>query len=286
MLSARTTFKIGGKARGWYEPKNTAELSLFLKSLSSFVPVCPIGSGSNLLVQDGTVNRIFISLSRPDFCRMRVLEDRVEAGAGLKLTVLVRLLTELGLTGHEFLAGIPGTLGGALFMNAGAKINPQDSQSYREMKDIVESIAVLDRKGHMSVLSRRAAKFAYRRSALGNRIAVSCVLRLKKDSPNLVRLRVRRILDARRKVQDLAYPSAGSFFKNPGKGKTAGQLIDACGLKGMIVGGACVSAKHANFIVNKGGASCADVIKLMEIIRKCVYNRFKIRLQPEVKIVA
>ncbi|MFA5038478.1 MAG: UDP-N-acetylmuramate dehydrogenase [Candidatus Omnitrophota bacterium] len=285
VLAAHTTLKIGGKAAGWYEPKDRAELSFFLKSISRDIPVFPVGCGSNLLVKDGPVKKLFVRLGRPDFCRLDVQGKRVEAGGGLKLSVLVRLLTELGFTGHEFLAGIPGTLGGAVAMNAGARTDSRDAGTYREMKDILESLTVVNRRGEILRIPRKAARLTYRGSCLGAYIVLGATLKLKKGKRDIIRSRIRQILDNRRRFQDLSFPSAGSFFKNPGEGKTAGQLIDACGLKGLGVGGAFVSVKHANFIVNKGGASCRDVIKLMEIIRKTVYNRYKIMLDPEVKIV-
>lgn len=285
-LASRTTLRIGGRAGAWFEPSDAEDLSKFLKGLPSKQKIFPIGCGSNLLVKDGIVDKVFIHLSGPDFCRICFEGDQVKAGAGIKLPVLVRRLTEKGLSGHEFLAGIPGTLGGALAMNAGARSSWSGKGIYREMKDIVGSVEAMDSKGRPRSISAKAARFSYRSSGLGDLVVLGATLKLKKGRPGAVEHSIKSILEHRKKAQDLGFPSAGSFFRNPDKGKTAGELIDLCGLKGFGVGRAFVSTKHANFIINKGGASYNDVIKLMEIIQETVYNRFKIHLQPEVKIVA
>jgi UDP-N-acetylmuramate dehydrogenase len=284
LLRRHTTFGIGGKALGWYEPSDSRELSDFLRLMPESTAVFAIGAGSNLLVKDGLVRKVFISFSQPAFCRVFVSGGRVKAGAGVSLGALVRTLTNKGLTGHEFLAGIPGTLGGAVAMNAGARTIFDDPHTYREMKDIVEDVDVMDRRGRIRTLGKERIKFSYRRSSLGSLFILGVSLKLRRGSSVHSRKMIARIRAERRVRQEWSYPSAGSFFKNP-PGVAAGRLIDGCGLKGARVGGACVSSRHANFIVNAGGATYRDVMKLMEIIRKTVYNRYKIRLQPEVKIV-
>jgi UDP-N-acetylmuramate dehydrogenase len=284
-LRRHTTFGIGGEALGWYEPADSRELSDFLKLLPKDTDVFAIGAGSNLLVGDGRVRKIFIRFSKPAFRRIDIRGVRVKAGSGVSLGALVRTLAGQGLTGHEFLSGIPGTLGGAVAMNAGARAVFDDAATYREIKDIVEDVNVVDRCGRMRTLKKNRIKFSYRHSSLGPLFILGATLRLRHGSVARIRQRIARIQRERRARQELSYPSAGSFFKNP-RGAAAGRLIDLCGLKGACVGGACVSAKHANFILNKGGATCDDVMKLMEIIRKTVYNRYKICLHPEVKIVA
>jgi UDP-N-acetylmuramate dehydrogenase len=284
-LRHHTTFGIGGEALGWYEPLDSRELSGFLKCLPKGADVFAIGAGSNLLARDGRVRKIFIRFSKPFFRRIDISGVRVRAGAGVSLGALARALVDQGLTGHEFLSGIPGTLGGAVVMNAGARTVFDDPGTYREIKDIVEDVEVMDRRGRVRILGKDRITFSYRHSSLGPLFILAASLKLRRGSVAQGRKMIARIQRERRTRQELSYPSAGSFFKNPRGGDSAGRLIDLCGLKGACVGGACVSSRHANFIVNKGGATCDDVMKLMEIIRKTVYNRYKIRLHPEVKIV-
>jgi len=285
LLRRHTTFGIGGEALGWYEPADARELSDFLRLLPKRADIFAIGAGSNLLVKDGPIRKIFICFSRPAFRRIVVSGDRVRAGAGVSLGALVRALAAKGLTGHEFLAGIPGTLGGAVAMNAGARTAFDDPHSYCEMKDIVQDVDVMDRRGRIRTLGKDRIKFSYRHSSLGPLFILGVSLKFRRGSSARSRKMAAKIRTERLGFQEWSCPSAGSFFKNP-RGIAAGRLIDLCGLKGVSVGGACVSSKHANFIVNKGGATYGDVMKLMEIVRKTVYNRYKIRLQPEVKIVS
>lgn len=282
-LKGHTSFKVGGRARYWYEPKDTGELIDFLKGLRSRFCVFPIGSGSNLLIKDGTVNRVFISLASAGFKQKISDGVFIKIGSGVRVAELISFLRKKDLGGYEFLAGIPGTLGGAVYMNAGAK---DSSGVHREIKDILYEIEVLDRCGRQRIFKRKEISFSYRHSGLADYIITSVTLKLKKKRRGCVGKNIIRILDARKKAQEYGYPSAGSFFKNPPKGPSAGQLIDRCGLKGFKVGGAQVSTKHANFIVNTGQAKSSDVLKLMEIIRKKVYNQFKIKLIPEVTIVS
>ena len=276
-LKGHTTFKIGGEARYWYEPKNRAQLADFLKKPVSSLPVFVIGAGSNLLVREGLINKIFIHLSAPDFTKIEVRKANVIAGAGVKIGRLISVLSSRNIGGYEFLAGIPGTVGGALAMNAGA---------YGDTKDIVSEIEVLDRSGRSLRLKRCDINFSYRNSSLRPYIIVSAVLKLRTEDKASVQERIKNILIKRLRVQDWQHPSAGSFFKNPDPAHPAGLLIDQCLLKGVRVGGAQVSEKHANFIINVKDAKSADVIKLMEIIKERVYNQFKIKLESEVEVVS
>ncbi|MDD5574172.1 MAG: UDP-N-acetylmuramate dehydrogenase [Candidatus Omnitrophica bacterium] len=286
LLRRRTTLGIGGEARGWFEPKDTRELTAFLASCRGRTPIVVIGAGSNLLVKAGLIEKIFVRLSKPFFRSVDMRGCRVSVGAGVPLAALVRRLAAAGLTGYEFLAGIPGTMGGAVVMNAGARTVFDKPGTYREIKDIVESVDAVGMDGRCRTFTKRQIRFSYRDSSLTSFVIVTATLRLRKGSSAAAGERIRRILKARRERQDRSYPSAGSFFKNPASsGETAGRLIDGCGLKGACVGGACVSSKHANFILNKGGATYADVKKLMDMVQKAVYHRYKIHLKPEVKIV-
>lgn len=285
LLKSRTSFGIGGYARYWYEPRDAGELVLFLKACDIGLPVFVIGCGSNLLVKEGLINKIFIHLGSFAFSGIRIRGNKVIAGAGVKIKRLISVLKLKNLAGYEFLAGIPGTIGGAVVMNAGAKNDAVD-MLYTEMKDIVREVEVLDRNGRLMKLKPTEIGFSYRASCLKSFIVLSCVLELKKGDKKLAVEKISRIMKYRRDCQDWHYPSAGSFFKNPHTGEPAGRLIDLCRLKGFRIGGAKVSDKHANFIINAGNAKSSDVIKIMEIIKQKVYNRFKIELTPEVEIVS
>lgn len=270
----------------WFEPSDENELSSFLEEADPGLPLFVIGCGSNLLVKDGLIKKVFIHLSSPAFTGIEVSGVKLRVGAGVTTAQLTKALRSRDLSGYEFLAGIPGTIGGALVMNAGAKSDPEDKAIYREMKDIVAFVDVLDRKGRFLRLTPKDAGFSYRTSKLKPYYILGAQLILRRQDKERVMRRIKDYLAWRREHQDLRFFSAGSFFKNPPKGRSAGQLIDLCGLKGFSVGGAKVSDVHANFIVNTGNARCRDVIKLMEIIRKNVYNRFHIDLQPEVEVVS
>jgi UDP-N-acetylmuramate dehydrogenase len=286
LLRDHTTFNIGGQAQVWYEPKDKGELSRFLKDADDSLPLFVIGSGSNLLATDGLIKKVFIHLNTPDFLDIKVAGTKISAGAGTKIGRLISVLNSKDLGGYEFLAGIPGTIGGALVMNAGAKNDHTDASSYREMKDIVLSVEVLDRHGRFLRLKKDEIKFSYRNSSLKPYIIVSAEFGLFQADKKTVQEKIKNNLINRIGCQDWQYPSAGSFFRNPEGAVAAGKLIDQCGLKGLVVGGAKVSDKHANFIVNIRGAKSSDVLKLMEIVKKTVYNRFKIELNPEVEIVS
>ena len=285
-LRLHTTFRIGGRAPYWFEPKNSRELIRFLRDPNISLPLFVIGAGSNLLIHDGFIKRIFIHLKSADFNKIRIRGTIVTVGAGVKIGRLISVLSSRNLGGYEFLAGIPGTIGGALAMNAGARTDLDSPASYKEMKDIVSQVEVLDRGGQRSTLKKGDLKFSYRNSSLRPYIIVSAKLKLKAADKNKVRERIKKIIRNRLKNQDWQYPSAGSFFKNPAQGDSAGRLIDACRLKGLKIGGAQVSEKHANFIINRKKAKAQDVIRLMDTVTQKVYRRFKIKLTPEVEIVS
>ncbi|MFH1691593.1 MAG: UDP-N-acetylmuramate dehydrogenase [Candidatus Omnitrophota bacterium] len=284
-LKSHTSFRIGGKARYWYEPDNKKELAGFLKTCGNSLSMFVIGCGSNLLIREGLIDKVFIHLRGADFNTIRIRGSRVYVGAGVKISQLLLALKESDLIGYEFLAGIPGTLGGAAVMNAGARCGVVDS-CYVEMKDIVRRVEVLDRQGRFHILESCDLDFSYRCSNLKPFIVVGVVLEFKKGDKKAASETIKKLMEYRRQYQDWRYPSAGSFFKNPDFRFSAGQLIDLCCLKGFRVGGAQVSDKHANFILNVGKANSSDVIKIMEKIRQRVYNRFKIKLIPEVEIVS
>jgi len=285
-LKNHTSFRIGGRAAYWYEPKSRDELIRSFKKHLPLKPFFVIGAGSNLLIREGVIKKTFIHLGASPFKKILVKGASVEAGAGVRLNRLVSFLASLNLTGFEFLAGIPGTIGGALVMNAGAKNKAGNKGALKEISDIVSWVEVLDPSGRISKLKKKDIIFSYRSSSLKPFVVLRAEFRLRRGKKGIARKKIKQLLEERRMRQDWRYASAGSFFKNPKNGPSAGQLIDACLLKGYRSAGAQVSAKHANFILNVGDAKSRDVIRLMEIIQKKVYNRFKIKLAPEVEIVA
>lgn len=275
-LAGRTTFKIGGPAKYFAHPCDIRDLKLLLKSAKGYkIPHLVIGCGSNLLVSDRGLDALVIKLDSPAFKKISFSADSVRAGSGVAIRKLIDSSLRKNLSGLEFLAGIPGTLGGALLMNAGAW--------GQETGDLVEKIKVMDYNGRIKSLSRKDIKFGYRKSSLGKFIILEAVLKLIKKDKKTISAAVKDNLELRLRSQDYTCPSAGSIFKNP-PGEAAGRLIEACGLKGARIGDACVSRKHANFILNKGNARASDILKLIRLIQAKVRDKFGIRLEPEIKI--
>lgn len=276
-LKRHTTFRIGGPAKYFVEPLDIDSLRLLVKSARVYkIPILIIGCGSNLLVSDSGVNGLVIKFSSPSFKKIFFCRGTFIAGAGCLLGQVINYSQRHCLSGMEFLTGIPGTVGGALVMNAGIP--------HKNIGDLVEDIVVMDYNGKLKALSAREIKFGYRNSNLSKYIVLSARLRLKRKNPEEIKTAIGKYLDSRKNKQELFLPSAGCVFKNHRTRGPAGKLIDMCGLKGRRIGDACVSEKHANFIVNIGHASAADVSALMGLIKKEVKNRFKITLKPEIKI--
>ncbi len=275
-LSRHTTFRIGGPADRFVQPSGEEELvRVCREAADAGIPTLVIGKGSNLLVSDKGIRALVIHTGGLD--RVRRQGTCLEAGAGISLARLASDACEEGLSGMEFAHGIPGSLGGAVYMNAGAYGG--------EMAQIVESVRIL-RGGRILEVSGGEMAFSYRYSALKKEggIVLSARLRLTEGDPAAIRERIRD-LDARRKEkQPLEYPSAGSFFKRPA-GHFAGALIEGAGLKGASVGGAQVSEKHAGFVINRGNATCGDVVALMRLVQDGVLRESGVRLEPEVLFV-
>ncbi|MFH1198634.1 MAG: UDP-N-acetylmuramate dehydrogenase [Candidatus Omnitrophota bacterium] len=274
-LKNRTTFKIGGRARFFVEPKDSEDLKLLLSAVKGAMPVLVLGAGSNILIHDKGVDAVVVRLSSDFFKSVAIKGDLVSARAGASLGSLIQATALEGLSGFEFLAGIPGTLGGALVMNAGAW--------GRCIYEIVEKATVMDYDGKVKVLEKNKINFSYRHSDLEKYIILDVDLRLVRKEKNEIVRKVNEYLLTRKKTQDASYPNAGCVFKNPDQG-SAGKLIDLCGLKGAKFGGALISRKHANFILNKKNAKCDDVLKLMDLVKREVKNRFRVNLEPEIKI--
>ncbi len=275
-LSAYTSFKIGGPARFFLQPKDICQLKAAVKALKNEnISFKILGAGSNLLIKDGGFDGAVIRLRAPYFSRIKFSGKHAQAGAGLLISQFIVKAKARGLGGAEFLSGIPGTLGGALVMNAGAW--------HEDISKIVEKITVMDYNGKVKIIATGSAGFKYRSSGLNKYIVLSVSLHMEKKALSEINSEVSYYLKKRQEMQDLKYPSAGCVFRNP-KNDFAGRLIDACGLKGKQFGRAMISNRHANFIVNKGGAQAEDVLGLIEFVRKTVKDKYEISLEPEIKI--
>lgn len=282
-LSTHTSFKIGGSADIWVEPKNYRDLSNILAyARSSKTPVFIMGNGSNILASDKGYEGIVISLADDFFKNINIKGRRVHVGAGYSLSKLVRISCENGLGGLESLVGIPGTVGGAIYMNAGGSTNPV----FKNIGDLVRSLKVMDFKGRMKTLPSKELKFGYRSSNLTSYVILEAALKLDSSDKCTLTSRCSQFLRMKSEKQTLDMPSAGCVFKNPsGSQFTCGQMIDMLGLKGKRIGGAEVSGKHANFIVNKGGATCGDVLGMIKLIKGKVKSNYGIDLELEIKVI-
>jgi len=278
-MSAHTTFRIGGPADLLCEPETIEQLVLTVKfAREKGLPLQIIGKGSNLLVRDGGIRGLVIETTLLN--RITELDDNVvEAECGAALNSLSLFAMERSLEGLEFAYGIPGTVGGAVYMNAGAYGG--------EMKDCVTETDYLTGQGDIRTLKGEEHLFGYRRSFFTDNpgcVILRTRVRLAKGDKELIHERMQELKKRRVESQPLQYPSAGSFFKRP-PGYYAGKLISDCGLKGLRFGDAQVSEKHAGFIINLGNANCSDVISLMEKVRETVKERFGVELEPEVRII-
>lgn len=278
-LAPFTTFRIGGPAALLIEPADGNELIAALGAVRhAEVPYFVMGRGSNLLVPDEGVPAVVIRTCAMNTIRMQGTTMYAEAGA--TLSEMTRAAQKAGLSGLEFAHGIPGTLGGAVFMNAGAYGG--------EMAQVVSSVEWYDiERGEKVGASADALDFGYRHSSLQahpERILLSAQIQLQPDDPEEIDARMKDYMARRRDKQPLEYPSAGSTFKRPA-GAFAGQLIEQSGLKGYRIGGAEISVKHAGFIVNGGGATARDVLELMEHVRAVVFRDHGIELECEVQML-
>ena len=279
-MSRHTSFRIGGPARRMAFPERGEQLVL----LMGFAEDCGarplvIGNGTNLLAPDRGLDRLVVNTSAMSRVELGPEPYTIQAEAGVSLARLADFACKQGLTGLEFAHGIPGTLGGAVCMNAGAYDG--------EMKQVVRSVTLLFPEEGVRTLSCEEMDFGYRHSLLSDRpdgVVLSAVLRLAEGNEEETREKMRSLMVRRKASQPLEYPSAGSTFKRP-TGYFAGTLIDQCGLKGLTVGGAQVSEKHAGFVINLGGATCADVTELIRKVQDRVWTEKGVRLEPEVKII-
>ncbi|MED9903390.1 MAG: UDP-N-acetylmuramate dehydrogenase [Lachnospiraceae bacterium] len=274
-LKKHTTFRVGGEADCMIRIESGEQLSPLLHYLSQVeIPYFVIGNGSNLLVGDKGYRGIILQLS-DKMNTIRVDGNRIYAKAGAFLSQAARTACEYGLTGLEFAAGIPGTIGGGIVMNAGAYDG--------EMKQVVEYVTVLDKEGNKLVLDNETMEFGYRTSAIKNHsfIVLECCFLLKPGEKKDITAKMEDFQGRRKEKQPLEYASAGSTFKRP-EGRFAGKLIMDAGLKGFQIGGAQVSEKHCGFIINTGTASAADIRQLIAYVQEEVDRQFFVRLEPEV----
>lgn len=278
-MSKHTSFKIGGNADVYIKVNNLSKLSTILKECqASDVDYMILGNGSNLLVSDDGIRGVVIRLDG-DFRKITLLDDTtIFCGAGATLAYLCKFALNCGLSGLEFAWGIPGTVGGAVFMNAGAYDG--------EMKDVVHSVSHISPSGEIGRTEKENLNFGYRTSVYrsNNMIITGVTLKLKKGNPDEIRAKMDDYMLRRSTKQPLEYPSAGSVFKRP-EGNFAGALIEQCGLKGKTCGGAQVSEKHAGFIINKSNATSKDVRDLIGEIQKTVSEKTGYSLECELIIL-
>ncbi len=276
-MARHTSFRIGGAVRLMALPKSEEQLIAALRGAKEVnISPIPLGNGTNLLCQDEPME-LFIIKTLDGLNELELLDGhRIRCGAGVRLSQLAAFAQKHGLAGLEFASGIPGTLGGGAVMNAGAYGG--------ELKDVLVETAYITLDGEAGVLSGEAQGFGYRTSAFegGGKIITSGLLQLTPGDPDRIRARMDELNQRRRQKQPLEFPSGGSTFKRP-VGGFAAALIDQCGLKGLSVGGAQVSEKHAGFVINTGGATCADVLALTDKIRAVVLEQTGIELQLEIK---
>jgi UDP-N-acetylmuramate dehydrogenase len=284
-LAAHTSFRIGGPADALVTPADREDLVALLREVrAKKLDAVVLGSGCNLLVRDGGFRGVVISLRNLNAIAI-TREYRSVGGAyavliaeaGVSLARLLSFALEKGLTGMEFAAGIPGTVGGALCMNAGT--------AQGEMGDVVDSVTLLSPEGETVLRHRDEMAFGYRTASVpAGHVILDAKVILRFGDKDRIRSHVKEIIEKRKARQPLGLPNAGSVFKNP-LDEAAGRLIESAGLKGLTIGRAQVSEKHANFIVNLGGATAADVIRLMETVKERVLEVHKVRLEPEIRII-
>ena len=276
-MKRHTTFQTGGPADVFFAPESPEEFReavLLCKELS--LPYFVVGNGSNLLVSDEGYRGVILSTGR--LTKVQVTGEEIQAGAGTKLTALSQAAMKNSLTGLEFAGGIPGTLGGAVYMNAGAYGG--------EMKQVLTEALILTEEGELLWKTAEELELGYRQSALMEKgwIALSARIRLAPGDKESIASRMEELAIQRKTKQPLEYPSAGSTFKRP-EGYFAGKLIQDAGLAGFRVGGACVSPKHCGFVVNDQGATSGEIYRLCQEVEKAVLERYGVKLAMEVKIL-
>ncbi|MGN1183664.1 MAG: UDP-N-acetylmuramate dehydrogenase [Oliverpabstia sp.] len=277
-MKKHTTFRLGGPADYFLSPSDVNQIPEIIHICrKEGIPWFVLGNGSNLLVSDQGYRGVVIQIYK-NMNQITVEGTRIYAQAGALLSAVSKKAMEAGLTGMEFASGIPGTLGGAAVMNAGAYGG--------EMKDILVSVTVLTDEGEQKVLKAEELSLGYRTSIIKERgyIVLDVVLQLQAGDQDAIRNRMEELKVQRVTKQPLEYPSAGSTFKRP-EGYFAGKLVQDAGLRGYRVGGAQVSEKHCGFVINTGDATASDVVRLIRNVQDIVWNKFEVRMEPEVKFL-
>ena len=274
-----TTFKIGGPVDLFINVNTKEKLRIILKAINeSKIPLFILGNGSNILVSDSGIRGIVLKLDG-DFTKVSFLDDNcICCGSGVTLAKLCSESLKSSLSGLEFAWGIPGSVGGAVFMNAGAYSG--------EMQDVVVSGNHIDGLGNLGTLKNIDIDFSYRNSIYNKKdyIITDVTVQLKNDEYISIRNKMDEYMEKRKAKQPIEFPSAGSVFKRP-KDNFAGTLIEKCGLKGKSIGGAQISSKHAGFIINKGNATCSDVLELIKLIKNSVFDKTGVLLETEIKVL-
>lgn len=277
-MNKYTSFKIGGPAECLIKLKTAEELKEILKiAKNQNIPLTIIGNGSNVLVSDKGIKGIVLKIEIDTF-ELNYEQAYLKVGSGVKLAFIAQKCLKKELAGFEFASGIPGTIGGAIRMNAGAH--------GKEMKDIVKTITYMDRNGEIHKIQNEQAEFEYRKSLFSHKdyIILEVEIELEKGKTEDIQEKMTEYATYRKEKQPIEYPSAGSTFKRGADFITA-KLIDECGLKGYQIGGAQISEKHAGFIINKENATAEDVINLMEYTKEQVYNKFGKIIEPEIEVL-
>ncbi|MGL4991394.1 MAG: UDP-N-acetylmuramate dehydrogenase [Sarcina sp.] len=276
-MREHTCFRVGGAADILVTPSTAKEIANIVKTcMDNNIPYIVLGNGSNILIKDGGIDGIVIKLEKMD--NIEVNENEIKAQCGAMLSNVSKTATSNGLTGAEFACGIPGTIGGAVFMNAGAYNG--------EMSYIMKEAEVLDKDGNIITLHRDELELGYRTSAVMTHgyIVLTATIALENGEKEKIENRVIELTQKREDKQPLEYASAGSTFKRP-EGYFAGKLIQDSGLKGFTIGGACVSEKHSGFVINKGGATASDVLAVIKHVQDTVKEKFGVDLHTEVRIM-
>lgn len=277
-MSKHTTFRIGGKADAYVNAENALEIEKVIHFCKDDdIPYMIMGNGSNMLVSDKGIRGVVIRVGS-GMAKCRIEGNNVYADAGILMSALARKILEAELTGFEFAAGIPGTLGGGIYMNAGAYGG--------ELKNIIESVTFICPDGMVKTETVDKLDMGYRHSMFeqGGYTILSCKLKLEKGNYDEIKAKMTDFNQRRSDKQPLSQPSAGSTFKRP-EGYFAGKLIQDAGLMGYSIGGAMVSDKHAGFVVNKGGATAKDVMDLIRYVQDTVEEKFGVRLEEEVRLI-
>lgn len=277
-MKNHTTFKIGGAADIFISASGVDDARAVLDWCGETdTPCLVMGNGSNMLVSDKGIRGVVLQIGS-GLSGFRVDGEEVYAEAGILMSALAKKILEAELTGFEFASGIPGTLGGGIYMNAGAYGG--------ELKDIIEEVTYIDENNEIKTSANAELDFGYRHSMFetGKYVILSCKMRLKHGNYDEIKAQMAEYTRRRNEKQPISMPSAGSTFKRP-QGYFAGKLIQDAGLMGYSVGGAQVSEKHAGFVVNKGGATAKDVLDLIEHIQKTVKEKFGVQLEPEVRLI-